>query len=62
MITLTFTPIEFKYMKDAIKFKIQDCNNYDIPENPDAPFYREMACKYKALLKKINKGSSLKED
>lgn len=62
MITLTFTPIEFKYMKDAIKFKIQDYTNNDIPENPDAPLYREMACKYKSLLKKINKGSSLKED
>ena len=61
MITLVVTSKEFKYLKDAVKFKIQDYENSDIPENPDAPLYREMACKYKSLLKKINEGSSLKE-
>ena len=56
MITITFTPKEFNSLKDAIKFKIHDHNNLNLPENPDAQFHQGMILKYKALLKKLNQG------
>ena len=55
MSTQIITHKELKTIKEAVKLAIRDHENYDIPENPDAFFHREMVLEYKALLKKINK-------